>query len=100
MSTKTVPVGTRRLRNLKSFLILKLFYVYSYYSNVYNEDIKFYNQKKTMKLFFILEKRAARVLQKEMGFFLNLFTIKKENNNSADMTTGHNFLLTCLIFQL
>ena len=32
---------------MKSFFILKLFFVYSYYSNVYNEYIKFYNQKKT-----------------------------------------------------
>lgn len=61
MFTKILTMVIRGLQNVKSFFILKLFFAYSYYSNVYNEYVKFYNQKTTTifqkKLSFISEKK-------------------------------------------
>lgn len=93
MFTEILSAVIRRLQNLKSFFSLKLFF-YSYYSNVFNEYTKLYNQKKTIKLFFIWGKKKLPKYFKKRKY---LTTIKE---NSADIAPGHNFLQTCLTFRL
>lgn len=87
-----------------SVFLLKSLFAYSYYSNVYNEYVKFYNQKKLQNYYLFAQKKLPECFGKRFFFFF--FSPKpgylplKEKNNSTDVTLALISSKLSLLFNL